>query len=87
MLFNFLRSLTCTFHQVSAATVYRHREVHREAAADKTLDILTTQPSLQLGFDGKKLLGKERYVFNAIHDSPDKNRYSLLKYCMLVCVW
>lgn len=56
-------------------SVHRHREAHRESALEKTVETIKSQPSLQLGFDGKKLLGKERYIFNVIHDNPDKNRY------------
>ena len=44
----------------------RKKNEHRMNAIEELSKILAETSSIQLGFDGKKVLGRERYVFNGI---------------------
>ena len=63
---------------VSKSTVYRHREKTRLNSYSSSYNEINKQDSLQLGFDGKEVNGKERYIFNIIYEAANNNRMDRL---------
>ena len=59
---------------VSKSTVHRAREKTRVEALNRSIEEIKKQNYVQLGFDGKEVNGKERYVFNVIYESETNNR-------------
>ena len=58
----------------SKSTTWRYRTQHRDDAIGKLEEEVKKVKSIQLGFDGKKVLKRERYVVNGIFESLDESK-------------
>lgn len=68
----------CAQSTVSHMTVLRSKNKHRQSAIEQLSSVIACVNAMQLGFDGKKVLGKERYVFNALFSNEGSRGDAML---------
>ena len=65
-------------NKVSHVTVMRRKNAYRKEAFEEQLNFIGDATHIELGFDGKSVLNRERYVSNVIVPKDNSERLDLL---------